>query len=150
MLQHIRPHSALIVPLANGEPTALLDAIEAAAAREEIEGVTVHQMHALRDRPYLHGQYGDRLRHVSYFLSHITRPCYQAGTVDLVPNHFSEVFSHMSGRTHDPLVIAAAAPPDRERSIPDRRCRRRRRAARGAGSARSRGRGGGQGRRRGV
>lgn len=113
MLQHIRPHSALIVPLANGEPTALLDAIEAAAAREEIEGVTVHQMHALRDRPYLHGQYGDRLRHVSYFLSHITRPCYQAGTVDLVPNHFSEVFSHMSGRTHDPLVIAAAAPPDR-------------------------------------
>jgi hypothetical protein len=40
----------------------------------------VHQMHALRDRPYLHGEYGDRLRHVSYFLSHITRPCYQAGT----------------------------------------------------------------------
>ena len=113
MLQHIRPHSALIVPLANGEPTALLDAIEAAAARGDIDGVTVHQMHALRDRPYLHGQYGDRLRHVSYFLSHITRPCYQAGTVDLVPNHFSEVFGHMQGRTHDPLIIAAAAPPDR-------------------------------------
>jgi len=113
VLQHIRPHSALIVPLANGEPTALLDAIEAAAARGDIEGVTVHQMHALRDRPYLHGEYGDRLRHVSYFLSHITRACYQAGTVDLVPNHFSEVFSHMQGRTHDPLIIAAAAPPDR-------------------------------------
>jgi len=113
LLDHIRPHSDLIVPLANGEPTLLLDAVEAAAARGEIEGVTVHQMHALHDRPYLHGTYGDRLRHVSYFLSHITRPCYLAGTIDLVPNHFSEVFSHMQGRTNDPLVIATASPPDR-------------------------------------
>jgi len=73
----------------------------------------VHQMHAMRDRPYLHGAYGDRLRHVSYFLSHVTRPCFQEGTVELVPNHFSEVYSHMQRRAHDPLVIAAAAPPDR-------------------------------------
>ncbi len=113
VLDHVRSHGHLIVPLANGEPTMLLDAIEAAAAAGQIDGVTVHQMHALRDRPYLHGEYGDRLRHVSYFLSHVTRPCFQAGTVDLVPNHFSEVFSHMQRRTHDPLVIAAAAPPDR-------------------------------------
>ncbi len=112
VLAHVRPNGHIIVPLANGEPSALLDAIEAAAAAGDIENVSVHQMHALRDRPYLHGQYGDRLRHVSYFLSPITRPCYQAGTVDLVPNHFSEVFSHMQRRTNDPLVIAAAAPPD--------------------------------------
>jgi acyl-CoA hydrolase len=112
VLPHVRSHGHIVVPLGNGEPVALLDAIEAAAAAGSIEGVTVHQMHALRDRPYLHGEYGDRLRHVSYFLSHITRPCYQAGTVDLVPNHFSEVFSHMQRRANDPLVIAAAAPPD--------------------------------------
>ena len=112
VLAHIHDGSALIVPLANGEPTMLLDAVEAAAARGEIDGVTVHQMHALRDRPYLHGAYGARLRHVSYFLSHVTRPCFQAGTVDLVPNHFSEVFGHMQARTSDPLVIAAASPPD--------------------------------------
>jgi hypothetical protein len=62
----------VIVPIANGEPVTLLDALEANAHR--LYGVTVHQMHALRDRPYLHGEYGDRLRHVSYFLSHITRP----------------------------------------------------------------------------
>jgi len=112
VLPHVRSHGHVIVPLGNGEPVALLDAIEAAAAAGNIDGVTVHQMHALRDRPYLHAAYGDRLRHVSYFLSHITRPCYQKGTVDLVPNHFSEVFSHMQRRTNDPLVIAAAAPPD--------------------------------------
>ena len=27
--------------------------------------------------PYLHGAFGDRLRHVSYFLSHVTRPCFR-------------------------------------------------------------------------
>jgi acyl-CoA hydrolase len=113
VLEHVRSHGHLIVPLANGEPVALLDAIETAAAAEQVEGVSVHQMHALRDRPYLHGAFGDRLRHVSYFLSPITRPCYHAGTVDLVPNHFSEVFSHMQRRANDPLIIACAAPPDR-------------------------------------
>jgi acyl-CoA hydrolase len=113
VLEHVRSHGHLIVPLANGEPVALLDAIEAAAAAGAFEGVTVHQMHAMHDRPYLHGAYGDRLRHVSYFLSHITRPCFQDGTIDLVPNHFSEVYSHMQRRAHDPLVVTTAAPPDR-------------------------------------
>lgn len=113
VLAHIQPGGALVVPLANGEPTLLMDTIEAAAARGEIDGITVHQMHALRDRPYLHGAYGNRLHHVSYFLSHVTRPCFLAGTLDLVPNHFSEVFNHMQKRTTDPLVIATASPPDR-------------------------------------
>ena len=112
VLEHVRPHSDLIVPLGAGEPVALLDAIEAAAARGEIDGVTVHQMHALHDRAYLAGAYGDRMRHLAYFLSHVTRPHYRAGTIDLVPNHFSEVYGHMARRTNDPLVLASAAPPD--------------------------------------
>ena len=102
----------MIVPLANGEPTALMEVLEAAAAAGEIDGVRVHQMHALHDRPYLHGAYGDRLRHVSYFLSHVTRQPFQEGHLDLVPANFSEVFAMMSHRLEDPLVIAAAAPPD--------------------------------------
>jgi acyl-CoA hydrolase len=69
-------------------------------------------MHALRDRPYLHGAFGGHLRHVSYFLSDVTRPCYREGTVELVPNHFSER-SILKDRTNDPLVLAAASPPDR-------------------------------------
>jgi acyl-CoA hydrolase len=113
VIGHVRPHGHVVVPLGNGEPVALLDALERAAADGAIDGVQVHQMHALRDRPYLHGEFGDRLRHVSYFLSPVTRPCFRAGTVDLVPNHFSEVFGHMQRRAHDPLVIAAASPMDR-------------------------------------
>lgn len=111
VLDHIGPHADLIVPIANGEPVALLDAIEAAADR--LTGVRVHQMHVLRDRPYLHGAFGDRLRHVSYFLSHVTRPRFAAGQIDLVPNHFSQVYALLRQRCRDPLVIAAASPPDR-------------------------------------
>ena len=111
VLDHIGSGADLIVPLANGEPVALLDAIEGAAAG--LVGVRVHQMHALRDRRYLHGEFGDRLRHVSYFLSDVTRPCFRAGTVELVPNHFSEMRAILKEQTKDPLVLAAASPPDR-------------------------------------
>ncbi|MEX2628205.1 MAG: acetyl-CoA hydrolase/transferase C-terminal domain-containing protein [Ilumatobacteraceae bacterium] len=113
VLDHIAPGSPIIVPLANGEPTALLEAIDAAAADGRIDGVRVHQMHALHDRPYLAAAYGDRLRHISLFLSHVTRPHFNAGTLDLVPAHFSEVYKILRARTHDPLVVAAASPPDR-------------------------------------
>lgn len=114
VLDHLADGSDVIVPLANGEPTLLLDTIEAAMADGSgPTGVRVHQMHALHDRPYLAGEFGDRMRHVAYFLSHITRRHYAAGTVDLVPVHFSEVYDILRWRTSDPLVIAAAAPPDR-------------------------------------
>jgi acyl-CoA hydrolase len=112
ILDHVTDGTAVIVPLGNGEPTALLDVLESAAAAEELDGVTVHQMHALHDRPYLNGAYGDRMRHVSYFLSHITRQPFRHGRLDLVPANFSEVYAMMRHRLDDPLVIAAAAPPD--------------------------------------
>lgn len=111
VLDHVGPGCDIIAPLANGEPATLLDAIEAEA--DGLSNVRVHQMHALRDRPYLHGAFGDHLRHVSYFLSAVTRPCFHAGTVDLVPNNFSEMRSILAQMTHDPLVLAAASRPDR-------------------------------------
>jgi acyl-CoA hydrolase len=106
----VGPGTDLIVPLANGEPVGLLDVVEAAADR--LEGVRVHQMHVLHDRPYLDGRHGDRLRHVSYFLSHLTRPHFRKGEVDLVPCHFSEV-PLLLGRLPRPLILAACSPPDR-------------------------------------
>jgi acyl-CoA hydrolase len=115
VLEHIAPGTQIIVPLANGEPTAVIDAIEAAASAGDprIDQVRVHQMHAIHDRPYLRGEYGRRLKHISYFLSHVTRPHFAAGHVGLVPAHFSEVYGHMKMRAEQPLVLAAASPPDR-------------------------------------
>lgn len=108
----VGPGGDVIVPLANGEPTCVMDALESAAAAGRLSGVRVHQMHALHDRDYLAGAYGDDLRHVAYFLSHITRKHFQNATIDLVPAHFSEVYALMAGRSSDPIVVAAASPPD--------------------------------------
>ena len=116
-------NTRIIVPLANGEPTAVLDAIEdavatdLAAGTDRFTGLRVHQMHALHERRYLRAEFGARLRHISYFLSHVTRPHFRNGTLGLVPAHFSEVYQVMQHRAHDqdshPLVVAAASPPDR-------------------------------------
>ncbi len=111
VLQHIAGDSDLIVPIANGEPTLLLDAIEKAAL--DLHDVRIHQMHALHDRPYLHGAFPGHLRHVSYFLSHVTRDPYAKGHVDLIPAHFSEVPLLMERTTRFPLIVAAASAPDR-------------------------------------
>ena len=44
VLEHIGSGSDIILPLANGEPVTLLDAVEAHA--DHLENVKVHQMHA--------------------------------------------------------------------------------------------------------
>src|SRR5215212_8536865 len=111
VLDHVGPGTDVIVPLANGEPVGLLDVLE--RHQEQLEHVRVHQMHALHERPYIRGEYGDRLRHVSYFLSAATREAYWNGTVGLVPNHFSEMPALLQSCTGCTIVLAAASPPDR-------------------------------------
>ncbi len=106
----VRPGDDLVVPLANGEPVTLLDALESASTR--FRDVRIHQMHALHDRAYLAGDFRGRLEHVSYFLSHVTRPHFHAGGLDLVPAHFSEV-PELLRRRHPAMVLAASSPMDR-------------------------------------
>ncbi len=110
LLGHVEHGARLVVPLANGEPVSLLDALEDAI--DDLRDVTVHQMHALHDRAYLRGEQRDHLRHVSYFLSHVTRPHFHAGGLDLVPAHFSEVPQLVEHRGGADMVLAAAAPMD--------------------------------------
>ena len=111
VLAHVRDGSDVIVPTANGEPATLLDAIEAAAAAATLDGVRVHQVFALRDRPHHAGSYGDRLRHVSYFLSHAMKDHYEAGTVDLVPNDLGHIPSILA-TLDDPLLVVSTSMPD--------------------------------------
>jgi hypothetical protein len=49
VLGHLPKGADVIVPLANGEPVAVLDAMEANAAG--LVAVRIHQMHALVERP---------------------------------------------------------------------------------------------------
>ena len=113
VLDHVADGDDIIVPLANGEPVSVVDALEAGAAEGRFRGVRIHQMHALHDRPYLHGTMRDRLLHVSYFLSPVTRPAFHERGCELVPNHFSEVPRLLRETTKCSLVVAAAAPMDR-------------------------------------
>ncbi len=110
VLAHVAAGADVIVPMAAGEPVATLDALEAAADR--LEAVRVHQMHVLRDRPYLHGAFGGHLRHVSYFLSAVGRRAFHEGTIDYVPSNFSEVPTLLREHTRCSLLIATASPPD--------------------------------------
>jgi acyl-CoA hydrolase len=111
VLDAIHPGADLIVPLANGEPVKTLDAIEAAAS--SLEGVHIHQMHALHDRPSIRGELRPNLTHVSYFLSPVTRPAFHKHQIELVPNHFSEVPRILRSATRCSMVLAAASPMDR-------------------------------------
>lgn len=101
----------VIVPLAEGEPPALLDVLE--AHNESLRGVRVHQMHALEERRYIWGEFSPRMRHVSYFLSGATRAAYSERQCDLVPAHFSEVPALLRRLSGPLVVMARAAPPDR-------------------------------------
>lgn len=111
VLDHVEDGADVIVPLANGEPVSVIEALESAASR--FRGVRVHQMHALHDHPYLHGGLRDHLLHISYFLSPITRPAFYEHGCELVPNNFSEVPRLLRETTKCSLVVAAAAPMDR-------------------------------------
>ena len=111
VLAHIEPRADLIMPNANGEPVKVIDALEEHA--DELSGVRIHQMHALQERRYINGEFGDHLRYVCYFLAPASRKAYLAGHCDLVPNHFSEVPSLLRRATKCSLVIAAASPPNR-------------------------------------
>ena len=111
VLSHIEPGADIVMPNANGEPVGLVDTLEEHA--EELSGVRIHQMQALRERRYINGEFGDHLRYVSYFLSPACRKAYLAGQCDLMPNHFSEVPDLLRRFTKCSLVIAAASRPNR-------------------------------------
>ena len=111
VLDHLAPGTNVIVPLAAGEPVPVVDAIQRAAGR--LERVTVHQMHGLHDRPFLHGSHRGQLDYLSYFLSPVTRAAFHEGTCDLVPCHFSEVPALLRRLPDPKLVLAAASPMDR-------------------------------------
>ena len=111
LVRFVGPDTDIIVPGPNGEPTGFVDALEAAAG--DLQGVRVHQLDCQKDRRYHTGCYGDRLRHVSYFLSANMRAHYEAGGVDLVPNDFHAIPDLLRRRWRTPLLAVAASPPDR-------------------------------------
>ena len=59
VLEFIEPGADIIMPNANGEPVELVDTLELHAG--ELQGVRIHQMHALRERRYISGEFAGML-----------------------------------------------------------------------------------------
>ncbi len=110
VLAFIEPGADIIVGAANGEPVRVIDALEQASP--SLDDVRLHQMLAMRPRPYIDGQ-RPNLRHVSWFLSPATRDAFRRGDCDLVPNSFSDVPRLMRQALAPRLVLASVSPPDR-------------------------------------
>lgn len=109
VFEHLPARGDAILPIGNGEPKTVIDAIEAGADR--VEDLRLHQMLPLRHRPYIEGEV-EGMRHVSWFLSPHSREAFQRGDCDLVPNNFSEVPALLRDTARDPIVLAAASAPD--------------------------------------
>ena len=88
----------------------MIDALEQASA--SLDDVRLHQMLAMRSRPYIDGQ-RPNLRHVSWFLSPANREAFPRGDCDLVPNSFSDVPRLMRQALAPRLVLASVSEPDR-------------------------------------
>ncbi|BAX97954.1 4-hydroxybutyrate CoA-transferase [Mycobacteroides stephanolepidis] len=110
VLKFVRPQANILVPIGFGEPPTLIDVLEDHASH--LDGVCIHQMDAFIERRYIRGEFGDHLRHVSYYLGPGTREAYWDGHVELVPNHFSEVPLLLRQTVKPDLVVAAANGPD--------------------------------------
>ena len=61
VLAHIEPGADIVMPNANGEPVELVDTLEEHA--DELKGVKIHQMRALRERRYIEPTWGYRRIH---------------------------------------------------------------------------------------
>ncbi|HSI67772.1 MAG TPA: acetyl-CoA hydrolase/transferase C-terminal domain-containing protein, partial [Planococcus sp. (in: firmicutes)] len=109
IIQLIDKDADIIIPIANGEPVRLLDILEDHA--NELSGVKIHQMLALRSRSYIQGEL-EQLKHVSYFLSGATREIYQQAKMELVPNNFHEMPRILSKTTKMSMIMTVASSMD--------------------------------------
>jgi len=107
----VRDGETVVVPIAAGEPPALLRAL--AERRRDLRGVTVFQLLPLRGAEYFDPDTTDRVRHCSAFLGGPNRRGVNEGWADYYPAHFSEIPELIrSGLLSSDVVFAQASSMD--------------------------------------
>ena len=107
----VRDGDSIIVPTGVGEPPALLAALS--DRRRTLQGVRVSQILAMRPYAYLDPATVDHVRHVAFFYGGATRAGGQAGWIDFIPNHFSEIPGLIArGQIPAEVVFTMASPMD--------------------------------------
>lgn len=105
----IRDGDTVVLPVAAGEPPALIEALS--EQRETLRGVTVSQLLPIRPADYLDPGTADHLRHSSWFLGGPSRTGAREGWVDVIPLHFSEIPGLLRRGTLPCDVLFALASP---------------------------------------
>lgn len=88
-VQQVRNGDTIIVPTGAGEPPVLLTALS--EQRRSFRDIKVAQILAVRKFGYFDPETVEHVRHVALFYGGASRPGGQAGWVDFMPNHFSEI-----------------------------------------------------------
>ena len=108
-VRQVHDGDLIIVPTGVGEPPTLLTALS--AQRRDFRDVKVSQILAMRKYAYLDPATTAHVRHVAYFFGGATRAGGQAGWVDFIPNHFSEIPTQIErGRIGADVVFSLASP----------------------------------------
>lgn len=110
LLDHIRPGTRILVPIAAGEPARLLDVLEAHAG--ELEDVHVYQMCTESLRPYQLGAYPGKLTHHEFFLGGGSREGHRNGTTELYPVSFSMLPEMVREQIRPDILITSVSEPD--------------------------------------
>ncbi len=106
----IKSGDNIVLPIGGGEAPMLLDAL--AKRKDELEGVNVHQLLALRKLAYLQPGVEKHIKHNSWFTSGASRALVQQGLADVTPNYFHEVPRLMTEYLNVDAVMATVSPMD--------------------------------------
>jgi acyl-CoA hydrolase len=105
----VRDGEHVVLPTGAGEPMALLSALS--ERRREFHDVKVAQLLQFRPFDYIDPATVENVRHVGYFIGNCTRQGAQAGWVDVLPCHFSEVPMLLRRRLIPADVVFTVASP---------------------------------------
>ena len=112
-LRHVRNGDFIVVPTGVGEPPTLLTALS--EQRRSFSDVKVAQILAVRKYAYIDPTTTQHVRHVAFFFGGATRAGGQAGWIDFIPNHFSEIPEQITrGQIPSDVVFSMASPMDAE------------------------------------
>lgn len=107
-VQFVEPGDAIIFPITPGEPLALFEALP---TNGKLRGNTLYRM--IPNFPAINVEQ-EKVKQISLFLGGFDRKGFNEGTIDLLPNHFSDIPSLIEYSTLNRVIMATVSPMDED------------------------------------
>ncbi|MDP4084266.1 MAG: acetyl-CoA hydrolase/transferase C-terminal domain-containing protein [Bacillota bacterium] len=104
----VEPGDDIIFPITPGEPLALFEALP---SNQKLRGNRLYRM--IPNFPAINVDQ-EKVQQVSLFLGGFDRKGFNDGTIDLLPNHFSDIPSLLKYSTSNRVLMATVSPMDEE------------------------------------